>query len=109
MTSLLLALLLCWGANTEPDLDHYHVDVAELHVIGWVPCPRDECPACICPVYNPFAWRRHVVIEPRLVFNCAGQAGAVCIYRHPVAVDVAGNESAQPMLLWPPPYPGECP
>jgi len=107
--TLIAALVLCWSANTEPGLSHYRVRFAERHIVQWYACPTEDDPAAICPEYSPFAWAWHVVYQPRFDSPpCAETAGDVCYYQHPTALDYAGNESAQPMLLWPPPEQGAC-
>ena len=109
MTMLLLGLLLCWDPSPEPDLSHYRVRFAERRIAAWVACPSPDDPAAICPEYSPFAWAWHVVYGERFDSPPCGDPGGVCYYQHPTAVDLAGNESAQPDLLWPPPFPGGCP
>jgi hypothetical protein len=110
MMALLLALALCWDPNTEPDLSHYRVRFAERYITAWVACPSPEDPDALCPEYSPFAWAWYSVDDPEFISPpCADTSGGVCFYSHPTAVDIAGNESAQPMLLWPPPVQGGCP
>jgi hypothetical protein len=105
-----LGLTLCWDPNVEPDLSHYRIQFAERHITGWVACPTLDDPAAICPVYSPFLWTAFEPVAPEFVSPpCAEQPGDFCVYTHPTAVDLSGNESTQPMLLWPPPFPGSCP
>jgi hypothetical protein len=110
-TILLLGILeLCWAVSGEPDLDFYRVRFAERYIVEWVACPSDENPEAMCPVYSPFAWAWHVRFDPYFDSPPCGESlGSFCVYKHPTAVDLAGNESAQPMLLWPPPVIGPCP
>jgi len=96
---------------------------AERHVVEWVDCPCDddpdtplldcEVPRRQCPIYNPFIWQTAFVLqgEPMSLFfpGCAETTHSICYYKHPTAVDFAGNISTQPMLLWPPPIRGGCP
>jgi hypothetical protein len=104
--TLLLALLLCWDANTEPDLSHYRVRFAERYVVRWIDCPCGAplLPPCFfpptpCPEYSAFAWAWHVVYEPRFdAPPCADEWHSFCFYKHPTSVDLDGYESVQPML-----------
>ena len=119
MTWLILGLLLCWDPPPDPDVSHYRVWYAERHVDHWADCPCDGIPDneledCVvpprqCPVYNEFIW--FLVTEPTTTFSrpCADEPHSLCIYKHPTAVDFAGNESSSPELLWPPPVTGDCP
>lgn len=110
MTALLLSLLLCWDANTEPDLSHYRIRFAERYVRGYLPCPAPDDPDAVCPDYSTFAWAYHVsYAEDWQSPPCADDLGGVCFYQHVTAVDTSDNESVQPDLMWPPPFPGGCP
>lgn len=105
---LLLALLLCWDANTEPDLSHYRIRFAERYIVAWEPCP-DPYSYDFCPVYSPFAWAWHVEYGTAWTSPPCGESpGSFCVYRHPTAVDLAGNESEVTPLLWPPPRLASC-
>jgi hypothetical protein len=86
MTSLLLALTLCWGIclGVEPCVPPegvwYRVQFAERHGAD-------------------FAWVWHVTYEPRLVSPpCAEVPGSVCVYRFPQVVTDGGWESGVPMI-----------
>ena len=109
MTALLLALALCWDPSPEPDLSHYRVRFAERYIESWGPCP-DPWSYDFCPTYSSFAWAWYSVDDPEFISPpCADTTGGVCFYQHSTAVDIAGNESPQPDLLWPPPAQGGCP
>ena len=112
MTSLLLGLLLCWDpfvADGGSPFWKYEIQWAERHITGWVACPTEDNPLATCPTYNPFNWNVAVRAIPSFSVGCADSPGDVCYYKHPTAWDTAGNESLQPMLLWPPPFEGGCP
>ena len=77
-----LVLALCWLPNTEADLSRYEV---ERH--------------------DGTEWVTLTTTGLSVSITC----DPLCVYRHPVAVDLAGNASPMPMLLWPPPLQGGCP
>jgi len=114
-------LTLCWSENTEPDLFGYFVTFAERHIERWIDCPcidepppADPCPnpPRRCPVYNPFIWRTAFILEGEpttITIACANTTHSLCYFRHPTAVDFAGNISIQPWItnaVW---LPGGCP
>ena len=94
---LLAVLVLCWDPSPEPNVVGYLVTVESRRITGYIPCPQEDHPEAVCPVYTTFNWHPNFIFagEPtRFEFPCAGMAhGAVdsnflCYFKYPIVQSV---------------------
>jgi hypothetical protein len=45
-----------WAASCSPDVAFYVLLAARVLLTGWTPCPTEEWPDHVCPVYELTEW-----------------------------------------------------